>query len=282
MTAAALQETCAASSLAAGEPLAGTATVASDWLLVEARGAWGRDAVVDSGLSAAVQEALAAFSGKVLLVRRPERRGGVTVIRACSEESGGSATRQEVGSLADLQEADFEAGDQVAGPIVLVCAHGRRDACCARLGAPLFEALNAQLLPTHLWQSSHLGGHRFAPNVVVLPYGIQLGRIPLERAAEVVGLVTAGRIPLDLYRGRTIYPPPVQAAEIAVRSLTGADGIGDLRLLAQEDDRITFVTPAGELTARVEQRAGPLVPASCGAEPEPTIEWAASLEPAGG
>ena len=102
---------------------------------------------------------------------------------------------------------DFEAGDDVAGPIVLVCAHGRRDACCARLGLPLFDALNAQLLPTHLWQSSHLGGHRFAPNVVVLPYGIQLGRIPLERAADVVDLVTAGRIPLDLYRGRTIYAP---------------------------------------------------------------------------
>ena len=113
-------------------------------------------------------------------------------------------------------------------------------------------------MPTHLWQSSHLGGHRFAPNVVVLPYGIQLGRIPLERAADVVDLVTAGRIPLDLYRGRTIYAPHVQAAEIAVRSLTGADGIGDLRLVAHDDDRVTFATPAGDLTVRVEQRPGPL------------------------
>ncbi len=282
MTSTAGTVTCAASSLAGGEPLAGTATVASSWLLVEARGAWGRDAVVDSGLAADVQAALAAFSGKVLLVRRPERRGRVTIIRARSEESGGSATRQEIGSLADLPATDLEAGDDVAGPIVLVCAHGRRDACCARLGLPLFEALNAQLLPTHLWQSSHLGGHRFAPNVVVLPYGIQLGRIPLERAADVVGLVTAGRIPLDLYRGRTIYAPQVQAAEIAVRSLTGADGIGDLRLVAHDDDRVTFATPAGDLTVRVEQRPGPLIPASCGAEPEPTVEWVASLESAAG
>src|SRR3954464_10743375 len=99
---AAVDSPCAAASLAAGEPLAGTATVASDWLLVEARGAWGRDAVADSGLAGDVQDALAAFSGKVLLVRRPERRRGVTIIRACSEESGGSATRQETGSLADL------------------------------------------------------------------------------------------------------------------------------------------------------------------------------------
>ncbi len=280
MTTVAEQVTCAASSLAGGEPLAGTATVASSWLLVEARGAWGRDAVADSGLAPEIQEALGAFPGKVLLIRRPDRRGSVSIIRARSEEAGGSATRQEIGALDDLPHTDFEVGDEIAGPIVLVCAHGRRDACCARLGAPLFDALKPQLPPAQLWQSSHLGGHRFAPNVVVLPYGIQLGRIPLARAAEVVDLVKAGRIPLDLYRGRTIYAPPVQAAELTVRSLTGADGIGDLRLVAHDDDLVTFATPAGELTVRVEQRPGPLVPPSCGAEPEPTVEWATSLESA--
>ena len=60
------------------------------------------------------------------------------------------------------------------------------------------------------------------------------------------------------------------------------DGIGDLRLVAHDDDRVTFATPAGDLTVRVEQRPGPLVPASCGAEPEPTVEWVASLESAAG
>jgi hypothetical protein len=278
MTTVAEQVTCAASSLAGGEPLAGTATVASSWLLVEVRGAWGRDAVVDSGLAPEIQEALGAFPGKVLLVRRPDRRGGVTIIRARSEESGGSATRQEIGALVDLRQTDFEKGDGVAGPIVLVCAHGRRDACCARLGPPLFDALKTRLPPAQLWQASHLGGHRFAPNVVVLPYGIQLGRIPLDRAVEVVDLVKAGRIPLDLYRGRTIYAPPVQAAELTVRSLTGADGVGDLRLVAHDGDLVTFATPSGELAVRVEERQGPRVPASCGAEPEPTVEWATSLE----
>ena len=89
-------------SLAGGEPLAGTATVASSWLLVEVRGAWGRDAVADSGLAPEIQEALGAFPGKVLLIRRPDRRGGVSIIRARSEEAGGSATRQEIGALDDL------------------------------------------------------------------------------------------------------------------------------------------------------------------------------------
>ena len=275
--------TCSASSLEGGEPLAGTATVASDWLLVEARIAWGRDAVVDSGLAGNVQDALAAFSGKVLLVRRPERRGGVTRHPRPLGGIGrlGDPAGDRVASVTCRRPISKRAS-AVSGPIFLVCAHGRRDACCARLGLPLFDALKPQLLPTHLWQSSHLGGHRFAPNVVVLPHGIQLGRIPLERAADVVDLVTAGRIPLDIYRGRTIYAPHVQAAEIATRSITGADGIGDLRLVADDDGRVTFATPAGDLTIRVEQRPGPLLPASCGADPEPTIAWAAALESAAG
>jgi hypothetical protein len=114
--------------------------------------------------------------------------------------------------------------------------------------------------------------------VLVLPFGIQLGRIPLERAAEVVELLKDGRIPLDLYRGRTLYGPPVQAAEIAVRVVTGCDGIADLQLISHEGDQVVFETPDGELVARVEQRPGPKVPVSCGADPEPTAGWVARIE----
>jgi hypothetical protein len=65
-----------------------------------------------------------------------------------------------------------------------------------------------------------------------------------------------------------------------VRSITGADGIGDLRLVDHDEGFVTFATPAGELTVRVEQHQGALVPASCGAGPEPTVEWVISLESA--
>lgn len=272
--------TCSGSSLAAGEPLAGTAAVGTRWLLVEVRRAWGRDAVVDSGLPEPVRARLDAFQGKVLLVRRPDRRQGVTLVVATVAEDGGTAVRHELGALEELPGVELEEGDPVAGPIVLVCGHGRRDACCARLGLPLFDVLAPQLAPDRLWQSSHLGGHRFAPNVLVLPYGIQLGRIPLERAAEVAALLRDGRIPLDLYRGRTIFEPAVQAAEIAVRSVTGCDGVADLRLLSHERDLVTFSTPSGELAARVEQRPGPLVAVSCGTDPEPTAGWVAEIESA--
>lgn len=270
--------TCSESSLAAGEPLAGTATQGTSWLLVEVRGAWGRDAVADSGLAPAVRESMDSFPGTVILVRRPERRRGVTVIKATAEEGGGTAVRQELGSLEEFPGADPEKGELASGPIVLVCAHGRRDACCARLGLPLFDAMAAHVPPERLWQASHLGGHRFAPNVLVLPYGIQFGRIPLERAPEVVEMLTNNRVPLDLYRGRTMYAPAVQAAELTVRSVTGCDGLADLQLVAHERDVVTFATPAGELAVRVEERPGPVLAVSCGVDPEPTAGWVASLE----
>jgi hypothetical protein len=129
------------------------------------------------------------------------------------------------------------------------------------------------------WQASHPGGHRFAHNVVVLPYGIKLGRASssTERSGSSTSSRPAG-IPLDFYRGPTVYAPPVQAADITVRSLTGVEEVGDLRLVAHVGDLVTFATPSGELAVRVEERQGPLVPASCGAEPEPAVEWATSLE----
>jgi hypothetical protein len=158
-----------------------------------------------------------------------------------------------------------------------VCAHGRRDACCARLGLPLFDALGPHVGSAQLWQSSHLGGHRFAPNLLALPFGLQLGRIPVAEAPVAAGALAAGRIPLEWYRGRTLYPAPVQAAEIAVRRALRLDGIGDLRLLSDTSGSVRFATCDGDVTVHVEERGGPAVPASCGAEPEPTTTWNASL-----
>ncbi len=272
--------TCSEISLTAGEPLAGTATQGADWLLVEVRGAWGRDAINDSGFAPSIRDQLTAYPGKVVLIRRPDRRTGGVVIRAEVREGGGTVTRNDLVSSEELDTADLPAGAAIVGPVFLVCTHGRRDACCARLGAPLYEALGRHVSPEQLWQASHLGGHRFAPNVVVLPHGIQLGRIPLDRVGEVVDAVSEGRIPLDLYRGRTLFSPRVQAAEIAARVATGCDEVDGLALVADGGDSVTFTGSFGDVAVRVEQREGPAAPASCGAEPEPTISWATSLESA--
>jgi hypothetical protein len=270
-------EACSRASARAGVELAGTATETSRWLLVEHRGAWGRDALEDTELPGAVRETLAAFPGRALLVRRPDRRGQqTTVFEAEATETGGRLTLREIETFEELTEG-IAGGEPIPGLLLLVCTHGRRDACCARLGVPVFDALAPHADPERLWQSSHQGGHRFAANVLVLPWGVQLGRVRPHDAPRVAGLLREGRIPLDLYRGRALYPPAVQAAEVFARAHLGVDSVAGLELLAVDGECVTFGHAGGEASVAVAERPGPVVPASCGAEPEPatvySVRW---------
>jgi hypothetical protein len=89
-----------------------------------------------------------------------------------------------------------------AEPIYLVCTHGKRDACCAKRGLPLFAALN-ELGPGRVWQSTHLGGHRFAPTFTALPAGTSYGRIPADGVPSLFEAIEAGGLgDTGLLRGR--------------------------------------------------------------------------------
>ncbi|HSI97951.1 MAG TPA: sucrase ferredoxin, partial [Gaiellaceae bacterium] len=161
-------------------------------------------------------------------------------------------------------------GDRVDAQLVLVCGHGSRDACCALRGTAVFGALEGILGDEELWISSHQGGHRFAANVLVLPTGLQFGRVEVNEAPLLVARALAGYIELDRYRGRTCYEPAIQAAEHAVRSAAGIDRIDALRLAGVEGPVVRFRARGGTLhAAAVEGIDGPPVPDSCGVEPEP-------------
>jgi hypothetical protein len=264
---------CSALALAAGERLAGTASIATRWLLVELRSSWGRDAVGDTELDEGVRQRLEGWladekGSRVLFVRRPDRRSDTTTIfSARSDEDGGELRRLTLPSPRALADADLGAGERVDGPLIVVCAHGRRDPCCARHGRPVFEALDSHVPAGLLWQSSHQGGHRFAANVLALPAGISLGRVPAEAAATVAATLAGGRIPLEYFRGRTIYAPETQAAEAAVRERLGLTGLGEVRVHVSSPGHVVLTTPEGPIEVTVEAREGPLRPESCGAEP---------------
>jgi hypothetical protein len=263
---------CSALSAAAGLPLAGTAKRADRWLLLEHRAPWGRDALEDSGLGDDLAHALAGSDCSMLLVRRPGRPQGPPVAFAArTAEDGGRLVRLELGRLEDVLDADPDRdGVPVEGPLVLVCTHARRDVCCATHGVPAYNALRRHVPDGLLWRSSHQGGHRFAANVLVLPHGIQLGRVEPGAAAEVAAALADGRIPLRFYRGRTVHGREVQAADAAVRTELGLDRVDDVRLLAHDGSRIVLDTPRGPVEVSVLEREGPPLPASCGKDAEPT------------
>ena len=270
-------ERCADLSQAAGEPLTATAITARTWLVLEVPGAWSRDVSAEDALPGEARAAVDAWlaktpGGRLQFVRRPGRtlRSLLAfVVRA--DEATQELRRLEIGRLEDLAAVDLsQAGERVTHPLVLVCGHGTRDQCCALRGTAVFAALAEGLGEDELWLSSHQGGHRFAANVLVLPAGLQFGRVEPADAPLLVARALAGRIELGRYRGRTCYEPGVQAAEHAVREAAGLDRVDDLRLDTAENGVVRFRGFDGSMWAAVvEEGLGPSVPASCAAEPEP-------------
>jgi hypothetical protein len=276
-------ERCSEISLDAHESLVATATTAERWLLVEVPGSWPRDVSAVGALPAAAAGAVATWleqtpGSRLLFIRRPGRLSAqslVFVIRA--EESSVEVRRiklEDPDALADVDLA--RDGDRTDQQLVLVCGHGSRDTCCAVRGTAVYGALAERLGDEELWVSSHQGGHRFAANVLVLPSGLQFGRVEPNEAASVVARALQGRIELDRYRGRTCYTSMVQAAERAVREARELEGVESLRLTGVEGPVVRFRGRDGlEHSAQVEEAIGPSVPASCGAEPAPQAVFSA-------
>jgi hypothetical protein len=255
---------CATLSRALSEPLSGTASRVRGWVLLEQPGPWGREAVTESRLDPALGRALdraaAAAHLRLLLIRRPGR--GASQPHACfvAHTSRGRRwlERRRLDDPAELLELDMAAvvagerpgfGEEVAEPVYLVCTNGRHDRCCATYGRPLALALAAghgELI----WESSHVGGDRFAGNLVCLPDGHYFGRVGPADADRVVGLHRKGSIDLAHWRGCCTDPPVVQAAEWFARRRTGLLGVGDLDLLGRERlegdvEAVRFGRPGG-------------------------------------
>ena len=268
---------CADLSRENDEPLAATASRIDNWFLIEYRGLWARDAVSGSGLSDEVKHHLrdqvrSVPHARLLFVRRPDRRGlrELVAFTAASRPGQTAVTRTEFDSYDELRALDLRAGERVDHPLFLVCTHGKHDPCCARYGRPLYEALRDELEPDWVWQVSHIGGDRFAGNLVCLPEGLYYGRVDREAVGSVLDEYLAERILMANYRGRSIYTFAVQAAERALRERTGLYGIDAVVLDRVErrdgSTRVTFSAGGATHELDVEQEHGDLSKLTCGSE----------------
>jgi hypothetical protein len=241
---------CAAVSSESGEPLTATASRVDHWILVEYRGAWARDVLGGSLLSPELKDHLrtqvrALAHARLLFVKKPERRpdAGRRVFFGTSRPGAERFYELEVEHQDELLGLDLAAalagGDAAAlpaaapleGPLYVVCTHGKRDRCCALNGRRLYDALRHDTDSQRVWQATHVGGDRFAGNVVVLPHGLYYGRVDPAAAGRVLAAQAAGEVELDSYRGRSAYPFAVQAAEHALRESEGLLAVDGLTLL---------------------------------------------------
>ena len=233
---------CSVSSAERGERLTGTASRVDHWLLVEQDGPWDEASVPATRLGGRLTAALAGqartLGARLLMIRRPATGApGTTTGRrvyVVDSRPGHEQVRTRVATTdEELAELPADGWERSAAPLFLVCAHGKHDACCAIRGRPLAAAL-AAAAPEQTWECSHVGGDRFAPNALVLPAGLYYGRVPAERAAELVAATRAGRVVPEWLRGRSTSAPPVQAAQAHARAVLGLDGVDDLRYVGEE------------------------------------------------
>ncbi|MEV6273794.1 sucrase ferredoxin [Nocardia sp. NPDC051832] len=283
--------TCSAAA-AIDVPLPGSATKVGAWLCVEQPGAWGRDVIGDEVLGPEITPELAARTAaaqvRPTLIRRPGRNeftGARTVLIANSRPEGNWCERFEITDLKQLLDIDLHLlngpppgiGARVTDPVILVCAHGKRDQCCALLGRPIAANLAAEY-PDQVWECSHTGGHRFAPALVLLPSGLTYGRVDTESATAAVEAIRRGALALPGFRGRSGHKPIEQVAEIAVREQVPA-ALADLTVRLETGFTTTDPTVAGAALVthrdgrrwRVTVRTVSFAPrqASCGAAAKP-------------
>ena len=252
---------CAAESRGREEPLHGTASRVRRWLVLEQPGPWGREALVESRLDPIVAQGLRSIGRRagirVLLARLPRRQTAAPATRraylARSGADGGWLEELDLDDPRELLDLDLEAalasaaapGAGRPGPAVvhLVCTNGRHDPCCADFGRPVVRAL-ADAGVADVWESSHVGGDRFAANVVCLPHGVYFGRVDPDGAAALLRDLAAGLLDLDRYRGRSWLPPLAQSAEVFARRRLDERRLDALRLVSSE------AVAGGELAVR--------------------------------
>ncbi len=238
-------ERCAAEADRRSDPMLGTAFPAAVVLLVEQPGPWGPGGLIDSRFDRSVAQRLVRRCGgagvRVLAIRRPGRsvpngprawavadcRPGREAlvwgtfdrddellsvdVRAVAD--GAASPRPAPTGTAPTGTPPTETPPTKIEPLYAVCAHGRHDACCAMRGRPVVEAL-AVVRPGQVWECSHVGGDRFAANVLVLPSGLLYGRVPTTAAAALADATDRGAVLGGYLRGRVGFPPPVQAAMV--------------------------------------------------------------------
>ena len=259
------REYCSELSRTQGEPMLGTAEPVDIWLLLEYKPAWKSRAVEDNGLEDEtnrwLEDSLKTCAERGLkarpqFIRRPDFDIDTTTLFIARNNALG---RIEASGYHAIREVDVLTSDliPVRENVYFVCTNGQRDLCCARYGLPTFARLQ-ELVGARVWQTTHLGGHRFAPNVLALPQGILYGRVDVDEVDAFVTTIESGDVSRSHVRGRSAFPPEAQFAEMQVAGRVEA-------LLDVRDDRVRFRTNLGEEEIQVRSASIPMqIVASCG------------------
>jgi hypothetical protein len=251
---------CSVLSRLRDDSMLGTAFDRGGVLLIEIPGPWGHDALTESRFDRGVAETLVdrAHSSDLrpLAIRKPGRTDPTARRRWAVRPAGSPVTYwgyyDEDAQLLDVP-LDGSVGEADTDSLYLVCAHSKRDQCCAVFGRPIAAALEAER-PGRVWECSHTGGHRFAPVVLALPGsaagGALYGRVEIPDAGHIIAATENGRTVPEKLRGELGFSEVVQTALAVVQQKTGRARFGEFTLLGSDEH------VPGESTVRLRATGG--------------------------
>ena len=242
---------CSETAAERGDPRLGTAPPQRDWLLVEHPAPWPVTAPFGGDLPDDLLTQVGHPAVRTLFVRRhgpagaPHRLQGARRWFSLRDGALRTGTWESADDLRTC--ADPLAGEPHPGPLLLVCTHGVHDVCCAVTGRPVAAALSARW-PEATFECSHVGGDRFAPNLLVLPHLVCFAGMAPDQAVSLVEDHLGGRTDARWLRGVAGLHPAEQVALATVLARSGPGSAQDLRtrVVSQEG-----VLGAGRWTVEV-------------------------------
>ena len=266
------KSSCAEISAANNEPMIGTAPQVGLWILLEVRETWEAKNLVTNSLpdvaNAWLQDSTergfeAGLLPRVQFIRHRRRKSDPITLMTCRD---GLLRKQEIQDYAELADIDPLRSDMPVcdDKLYLVCTHARRDICCSREGLPTWQKLDS-LSGGRAWQTTHLGGHRFAPNVLALPSSRSYGRVLVGEAESFFEEVEAGEVPTRFLRGNSTLAPAAQVCEPTILAKNGF-------FLGVTDDEVTFKTSSGIEIVSIPAKIELDILGSCGDSEMKTVE----------
>lgn len=140
------------------------------------------------------------------------------------------------GTNADLEDSSTRRD-------ILICTHGTHDKCCGKYGKAFYQEVcevAASCQNVRIWQSSHFGGHRFAPTAIDFPQGRFYGFLNPTLFTSILQRSGNIRCLNQIYRGWGILPRPVQVLEKELAFVYGWDWFNYQvagRILESKEDR---------------------------------------------
>jgi hypothetical protein len=265
----------------AGLQLFGTAPRADVWFMLEHDAPWGKKAFEESSLSEDfktqfLKTTSAIPHSKLQLIKQGHRaEPKYLYIADCLSSTLLKIPFKNYEELLEfdfpviLKNENFLKTYATHETLVAVCTNGKRDKCCAKFGLELFNNFQPYF-KNSVWQTSHIGGHRFAPTFVHLPSGVCYGFASNDNVAKIAEDISNNLISLANVRGRSIYSKYDQAAEYFLMEKTGDFGLSSFELLKSEQKEngweISFKNTSSEIlkVSFSEEDSGVMGFASCG------------------